>query len=247
MGLGGKVALVTGGTKGIGKATALRLAALGADVAVNYFKSRDAAHETVAQLKNHGVRAAAIRANVGNPEHLDRVFADVKEQFGRLDIFVSNAAAGSLKPALELTVEDWAKSMDINARALLLGAQRAAAQMASGGRIVALTSHGPHRVIPKYAAVGSSKAAIETLVRYLAAELAPRGITVNAVSAGIVDTESLRMFPDYDAMVAGARARTPGRVGTPEDVAPVVAWLCTDEAQWIQGQVIVADGGYSLH
>lgn len=242
-------ALITGGSRGIGRAVALRFADAGHDVAFCFLSNRTAAAETAAEIEKRGARALPIRVNVGNEEHVGRMFEKVRESFGALDLFVSNAATGVLKPAAELTSRDWDRSMDVNVKALLLGAQHAAPLMKGRrhGRIVALTSMGSRRVIPKYAAVGASKAAVEALVRYLAAELGPQGITVNAVSAGVVDTDSLRLFPNRDELLAAAAARTPsGRVQRADDVAGVVALLCSPDAGWITGETIVADGGYTL-
>ena len=243
----GKVALITGGTKGIGRATALALANRGCDVAVNYFKSRDAADRTVAELKALGVRAAAARGNVGREDHVERVFETVRKEFGRLDFLISNAASGPLKPALELGAQEFHDALDMSGRALLTLVQKALPMMPDGGRVVSLTSLGPRRYIQGYAAMASAKSVLEALTRYLAVELAPRGVRVNAVCAGFVDTESLRGFPNFAEMEREGVARTPlGRLATPGDIASVVAWLCSDESAWITGQVVVADGGYSL-
>ena len=246
--LDGKIALVTGGSRGIGRATALRLADAGAAVAFTWFTSRQQAEETEALLRAKTPDVLSIRANVGNEEHVERAFAAVRERFGALDIFVSNAASGVMKPAIELEAKDWARSMEVNALALLHGARRAAPLMAGrDARIIALTSAGSTRVIRDYVAVGASKAAIEAVVRYLAVELAPRGIIVNAVSAGVTDTNSLRFLTGWEEMLADAARRTPaGRAGTPEDAAAAVYLLTLPEARWIVGQTIVADGGYSL-
>ena len=246
--LDGKAALVTGGSRGIGRAIALRLADAGARVAFTWLSNRAAAEEAEATLRTRAPEVLSIRANVGNAEHLDKVFDQIRERFGALDVFVSNAASGVMKPAVEIDARDWARSMDVNALALLLGAARAAPLMAGrDARIVAISSAGATRVIRDYAAVGASKAALEAVVRYLGVEMAPRGITVNAVSAGITDTNSLRFIPGWEAMLAEATRRTPaGRAGTPEDIADIVYLLCRPEARWIVGQVLVADGGYSL-
>jgi len=243
----GQIALVTGGTKGIGRATALALAKRGCDVAVNYFKSRDAADRTVAELKALGARAVAARGNVGREDHVDRVLEVVRKEFGRLDVLVSNAASGPLKPAIELGAQEFHDALDMSGRALLALVQKALPMMPDGGRVVSLTSLGPRRYIQGYAAIASAKAVLEALTRYLAVELAPRRVRVNAVCAGFVDTESLRGFPNFAEMEREAASRTPlGRLAKPEDIASVVAWLCSHESAWITGQVVVADGGYSL-
>jgi enoyl-[acyl-carrier protein] reductase III len=249
--LEGKIALVTGGSRGIGRATAARLAAAGASVAFTWLTNRTGAEETEAILRARGganAKIVSIRANVGNEEHLDKAFAEVRDAFGALDIFVSNAASGIMKPALELGEKDWARSMDVNALALLRGAQRAAPLMAGrDARILAVTSSGSGHVIPDYAAVGASKAAMEAIVRYLAVELVPRGIIVNAVSAGVTETNSLRFLTGWEEMLRDTVKRTPaGRAGTPEDIADIVYLLSLAESRWIVGQTIVADGGYSL-
>jgi enoyl-[acyl-carrier protein] reductase III len=245
--LKGKKALVTGGTRGIGKAIALNLAGMGADVAINYFRSRDAAKAAVAEIESKGVRSIALRANMGNSEQIPAMFEEIKKEFGKLDILISNAALGHFGNVLEVNDKMWDVAMATNAKALLFCAQEAVKLMPEGGKIVALTSLGSHRYIPGYAAIGVSKAAIETLVRYLAFELAPRKINVNAVSGGFIDTDSLKIFPSYDEIIRESTARTPfGRVGTPEEVANVAAFLCTDKSSWVTGQVIIVDGGYTL-
>jgi enoyl-[acyl-carrier protein] reductase III len=245
--LRGKSALVTGGTRGIGKAIALALADMGADVAINFFRSRESAKAAVGEIESKGVKGIALRANIGNEEQIPGMFAELKSAFGKLDILVSNAALGHFGNVLDVNDKMWDIAMNTNAKALLFCAQEAAKMMPDGGKIVALTSLGSHRYIPGYAAIGVSKAAIETLVRYLAYELAPRKINVNAVSGGFIDTDSLKIFPSYEQIIRESTARTPfGRVGTPAEVANVAAFLCTAHASWVTGQVIIADGGYTL-
>lgn len=249
MSLEGKAALITGSSRGIGRAIALRLADEGVNIVVNFFRHRKAAEQTAAEIEAKGVKALVVKANVGDVEKIRAMFDQVRETFGGLDILVCNAASGVLRPALEQTLKSWEWTMNINARSVLFCAKEAVPMMEArgGGRIITITSMGSTRVFPAYSVVGVSKAAIEAITRYLAVELAPKGITVNAVSPGVVDTEALKFFPNREEILATARERTPaGRIATPEDVANVVAFLCSEEASMICGQTIVVDGGYSL-
>jgi enoyl-[acyl-carrier protein] reductase III len=249
MTLEGKVALVTGSARGIGRAIALELARRGADVFVHYLNNRDGAESVARQIESMGRQAFTLRAHLKHAEEIRALFQQVRERAGHLDILVNNAASGKLARASELNAKGWEWTMDINARAALLASQEAAALMAGrgGGRIVNLSSLGAERYIPDYVAVGASKAALQALTRYLAVELAPSGILVNTVSAGLVDTDAIKHFPGRDQMLANARSRVPmGRLGTPEDIARVVAFLCGEDSGWVCGQTIVADGGYSI-
>ncbi|MDQ3992414.1 MAG: SDR family oxidoreductase, partial [Actinomycetota bacterium] len=242
--LDGRVALVTGGGRGIGRAIAGNLAARGANLVVAYLRNRAAAEETCAAAEEHAVKALAVRANVGDERQLDALFDAVAETFGRLDVFVSNAATGVLKGLDELDARAWAWTMDANARAFFLGCKRAAPLMQDGGNVVALSSQGSSRVLPGYMVVGASKAALEAVARYLAVELGPRGIRVNVVSPGVVDTDALRHFPARDEMLATAGAKTPlGRLATPQDVAATIDFLTSERAAMITGQTLVVDGG----
>jgi len=246
--LSGQTALVTGGSRGIGRAIAVELARAGARVALNFLRNRSAADETAAAVRAVGPEPLLVRANVGEDEHLDRLFGEIKQAFGRLDLLVSNAAAGVLKPAADITSKHFDWTMSINARALLGLVQRAAPLMSGrNGRVVAVSSLGAVRALPYYTAVGASKAALESVVRHLALEYGRQGLRVNAVSPGVVETDALKHFPNREALVEFSRTHTPaGRLVTPEDVARVVLWLAGDHAEMIHGQTIVVDGGYSI-
>ena len=248
MPLDGRVILITGGTRGIGRAIALRLAReRPRQIVVAYCSNHAAARQTVAELEALGVPAASIPTEVSREELLAQLFEQVRERWGRLDVFVSNAARTAFTPTLDLSSRSWQRTLDINARAFLLGAQHAARLMEEGGRIIGLSSLGSRYYVPNYAALGVAKAAIETLARYLAVELAPRGINVNVVCGGFIDTDSTRMVPDHAHVVEQVVARTPaGRMGRPEDLAGIVAFLCSPDSDWIRGQTLIADGGFSL-
>ncbi|NOX80210.1 MAG: enoyl-[acyl-carrier-protein] reductase FabL [Deltaproteobacteria bacterium] len=243
----GKVALITGGSRGIGRAIALRLAEHGADVVINYVRHRRDAEETVAAIEGKGVRCMAVKANVAREEDVTRIFDEIRTVYDHLDILVSNAASGVLKPVMELTTRHWNWAMDINARALLTLTQNAVPMMAKGGRIMAVSSLGAARGVENYTVVGASKAALESLVRHLAVEFGPLGINVNTISAGVVDTDALKKFPNRNEIIDVSLKRTPlGRLTTPEDVANLALFLCSDLSTMIQGQVIVVDGGYAI-
>ena len=245
--LEGRRALVTGGSRGIGRAIAVRLAEAGCDVAINYLRNRAQAEETAAEVEARGARALLYKCNVANAEDLKGMFGAIEEAFGGLDILVSNAASGVIKPAMELTPRHWQWTMDINAAALLPLAQGGVPLMGDGGHIIAVSSLGARRAIPNYAAVGASKAALESLVRHLAIELAPRGVLVNAVSAGVVDTDALKHFPNRDQLLGESARRTPrGRLTEPADVADTVLFLVSPLASMMVGQTIIVDGGYSI-
>ncbi|MCC7114374.1 MAG: enoyl-[acyl-carrier-protein] reductase FabL [Burkholderiales bacterium] len=245
--LAGKVALVTGAARGIGRATALKLAQAGADVAINDYNSHDEAESLAAAVRALGRRAVTIQGSVGDADSVDELFAAYDAVFDRLDIVVSNAASGVLKPAMEMKLKHWRWCMEINAFALALIAQHAAPRMKDGGRIVAMSSLGAHRAIPNYGFVGASKAALEALVRSLAQELGPRGIRVNTVNAGVVDTDALGYFPNRDALIAEYAARTPaGPTLTPAQVADAIYLLCLPEAAMINGTTLFVDGGFAI-
>lgn len=244
-----KVALVTGSSRGIGKEIAIRLAKSGYNLVINYARNKSAALETARELEDLGSDVLVVKANVGKKEKIVELFAQIDEHFGRLDVFVNNAASGVLRPLMELEENHWDWTMDINSKALLFCAQEAARRMekTGGGKIVSLSSLGSIRYLENYTAVGVSKAALEALTRYLAVELAPRNIVVNAVSGGAVDTAALNHFPNRKELLDEAAKRTPaGRIVTPSDLANSVMFLLTDEASMIRGQTIIVDGGISL-
>jgi enoyl-[acyl-carrier protein] reductase III len=239
---GGSV-LVTGGTRGIGRTIALRLASEGAArVALGYMRNDAAAEAAAEEVRKAGAEPLLVRGNVAS----DKVIAELASH-GPYAVVVHNAATGVIKPALETEDKHWDWTLNANARALLSLARACAPDMESGSSIVAISSLGAQRVLENYVLVGTSKAALESVVRYLAVELAPRGIHVNAVSAGVVETEALDHFPNREAMLHSGKTRTPaGRLVEPNDIAGAVAFLCSPDAQMVCGQTLIVDGGYSL-
>lgn len=246
--LRGKRALVTGASRGIGRAIALSLADFKVDVAINFFRHRQPAQEVAREIEARGARALILKGNVADETHVVRMFQEIRDQWGGLEVLVSNAASGVLKPATDLTLHHLHWTMDINALALLPLVQNFLALPSEGEKVVvAVSSLGAVRAIPNYTAVGASKAALESMVRHLACELAGKGVRVNAVSAGTVDTDALKHFPNREQLLDESRRRTPaGRLITPQDVANAVVFLCTEFASMIHGQTIVVDGGYSI-
>jgi enoyl-[acyl-carrier protein] reductase III len=238
----GASVLVTGGSRGIGKAIALRFASLGAArIAIGYMRTDRAAEETASQLRALGAEPILVRGNVASQRVADEV-----GRLGPLDVLVHAAATGVIRPALETEDKHWDWTLSANSRALLSLARAAAPTMRSGSSIVALSSLGSTRVLENYALVGASKAALEALVRYLAVELAPRGVRVNAVSAGVVETGALEYFPNREAMLEMGRRNPVGRIVSPDDVAACVTFLCSPDAEMIRGQTLIVDGGWSL-
>jgi len=239
----GASVFVTGGSRGIGKAIAHRFADLGAArIGIGYMRNDKAAKETADELRSKGAEPVLVRGNISS----ERVIREVAE-LGPLRALVHNAATGVIRPALETEDKHWDWTMHANARALLSLTRAVAPQMPNGASIVGISSLGSTRVLEDYILVGTSKAALESLVRYLAVELAPRGIRVNAVSGGVVDTAALEHFPQREKMLEWSKKRTPaGRLVEPEDIANAVGFLCSPEADMIRGHVLVVDGGFSL-
>ncbi|PIQ27906.1 enoyl-[acyl-carrier-protein] reductase FabL [bacterium (Candidatus Blackallbacteria) CG17_big_fil_post_rev_8_21_14_2_50_48_46] len=246
--LNGKTALITGGTRGIGKAIALKLATEGVHLVLNYLRNKRAAEETALEIEAlSGQKPLLLKGNIGEPEKLAEMLKDLQAHTQVLDIVISNAASGVLRSAFELTPRHLAWTLDINALALLWLVQGVRPLLSRGAKIVAVSSLGSTRAFPNYAAVGASKAALESLVRHLSLELAPEGININTLSAGVVDTEALNHFPNREELLRHSQARTPaGRLVTPEEVADAALFLCSPLARMVHGHTLVVDGGYCI-
>ena len=250
-----KRVLITGSSRGIGRGIALKLAEQGARIAVHYWGNEAAAKETLAGVRKRGGDGIAVQADVLREEEIRRMFETVGSQFGGLDIFVSNARPelpSFYQAPMELTSEQWDASMNSQAKAFLLGAREAARLMGEGGRIIAITYAPGSRTggLQPWAGMGSAKAAMESLARYFAVALAKRGITVNTVSPGWTEDSVLNTLPPEGQDLIRNWHKggwTPmGRLGTPADVGNVVSLLCSEDAGWVTGQLIYADGGASL-
>src|SRR6266404_959901 len=255
MSLTGKHALITGSSRGIGRGIALQLAKRGVKVAIHYYQNETAANETLAQVREHGSTGFILQADVSHPDEITRIFERVRAEFGKLDIFVSNARPELpffFQAPMDMTLAQWDTAFNSQAKAFLIGARVAAGLMPDGGRILAITYGTGSRTggLQPWVAMGSAKAALESLVRYLAVSLARRGITVNAISPGWIEDSVLNSLPpETQDLIRNWHTRgwTPmRRLGTPADVGNVVALLCSEDASWITGQVIFADGGASL-
>ena len=245
-----KIALVTGASRGIGRATVYMLAGGGADIVVHYHRNQAMAEEVARAIRDRGRRAVAIGANLESPEEIARLFDLVAEQFGALDLFVANHAATAFKPTLDVKPHHIQRTFDLIVRSLVLCVQRAVPLMKGrGGAIVTIGGQGTVECLPNYAVLAAAKGALETWTRYLAYELAPEGITANCVSPGVIATDSARFyggdrFAEFDRLVSAYTPR--GRMGTPEEVASVIAFLCSPGARYVAGQTIVVDGGLGL-
>lgn len=244
----GKKALITGGTRGIGRAIAMKLASEGSDCALNFVKNEEAASRAISEVEELGVRAIPLEADISDPRALKKLFSELEQKWGSIDFFISNAVSGVLGPASRIGKFGWNRAVDTNSRAFLLATQQAIKLFPDkSGKVVAVSSIGSFTCLPGYAAVGASKAALQTLVKYFARELAPKGINVNAVAGGPVDTSALDYFPGKEDLLKTWKERTPvHRIAKPHEIASVVAFLLSPDASWIQGQTIVVDGGLTL-
>ena len=254
MSLNEKQALITGSSRGIGRGIALKLAERGAKVAIHYYQNEAAARDTLSKVRERGSDGFIVQADVSRPDDISRMFKRVQDEFGGLDIFVSNARSEVptfYQSPLEIGLEQWDMAMDSQGKAFLLGVREASRLMSDGGRIIALTYSVGSRTgsWQPWVAMGAAKAAVESLVRYFAVALARRGITVNALSPGFTEDSVLNSLPpEVQEMVRNWHKEwTPlGRLGTPADIGNIVAFMCSEEAGWITGQVIFTDGGASI-
>jgi NAD(P)-dependent dehydrogenase (short-subunit alcohol dehydrogenase family) len=245
-GFEGKIALITGASRGIGRRIAVCLAARGATPVINYRREEEAANAVVAEVERHGVGAVAIRADIESLDEIEAMFDQVRERFGRLDFFVANASASNFKPFMELKPHHLERTFNLNVRAFVVGTQRAVRLMHQGGRIVVLSSYGSPRTFPTYANLGTAKAAAEVWARYMAVELAPLGINVNALTPGIIESDSSAFFYNT-GLVAPLEKVVPRipkrRLGTVQEVADCVLFLLSPASEYVTGTTLVVDGG----
>lgn len=250
--LTGRVALVTGSSRGIGAACALRLAEAGADVVVNYLTSKEAAVQTAEQILSLGRRASVVRADISEEDDVASMMDFIGESYGQLDILVSNAASGGFRPLLASTTRHFTNTMNTNALALILLVQRALPLLEksrSRGKVIALSSHGADTALPWYGLIGGSKAALESIARHLTLEVGDRGVNVNVVRAGLVETDSTRRIPNAEQIFARRVEKTMmgGRMLTGGDIADAVLFLASPLSDLIQGETLVVDGGAAVH
>ena len=242
----GKTTLVTGASRGIGKAIALEFARRGSNIAFNYLRNHKAAADSKKEIEALGVKCVAVRAHLGDTDKIDEMFKNISTEFKTLNILINNAASGVQKRANELQPKHWDWAMNINARAPWICSIKASELMHEGGNIINITSEGSRTVLPYYLSVGTSKAALESLTKYLAVELAEKNINVNAISGGYIETGAFDSFPNKESMSEATTKTLSGRNMTAQDIANVAVFLCTDKADMIRGQILVVDGGVTL-
>ena len=252
--LSGTVALVTGGSRGIGRACALRLAEAGSDLVINYFVNRQAAMSVADEISDMGRRVLVVKGDVSEQDDVRSMMEAVKEHFGTLDILLSNAATGGFRPLLAATARNFEAAYNTNVLALLYLVQAALPlmQRKEGERrskVITLSSHGSDVALPFYGLIGSSKAALESLVRHLTLEIGDRGININVVKSGLVDTDSTRKLPGAEAIFEGRkdRAMMGQRMLCAADVADAVLFLSSPLSDLVQGEVLTVDGGAAIH
>ncbi len=251
--LTGRVALVTGASRGIGRACAVRLADAGADVVVNYLTTQSAATDVAQEILNKGRRVAVVKADVGEPDDVRSMMEFIDKSFGRLDIIVSNAATGGFRPLVSASVRNFESTMRTNVLSVIHLVQSGLKLLRKGpgrSKVIAISSHGSHLALPMYGMVGTSKAALESLMRHFALELGPQGVNVNVVKAGLVDTDSSRRLPGADMIFEATKkykSMTGDRMLTPEDVADAVLFLSSPMADMVQGETLTVDGGTGVH
>ena len=247
-----RVALVTGGSRGIGRACALRLAEAGADVVVNYVSSQQAAMDVAEQITRLGRKAFVVKADVSEQDDVQSLMDFIAEQVGQLDVLVSNAATGGFRPLLNSTERNFRATFGTNVLALLYLVQAAVPLLersAGRAKVIALSSHGSDTALPWYGLIGSSKAALESLVRHLTLEVGDRGVNVNVVKAGLVETDSTRVIPHADRIFAARKdkAMMGERMLTAQDVADAVLFLASPLSDLVQGETLTVDGGAAVH
>lgn len=247
---GPRVAVITGASRGIGRLLAERLGSEGTHVVINYKANADLAEESLAAVRAAGGDGITVQADIEQAEGIDELFANVDEIYDHVDLFVANAAAAAFKPVKELKLHHLDRTYAMNVRSFVLGAQRAAERMKTGGRILYMSSYGSIRAFPTYAALGAAKAMGEQYVRYMAAEYGPRGITVNAVNGGLIDTDSLDFFynkvPGMAPMESVIEKLPLRRPAQPDDMSNAAHFLLSDQAGYITGHVLNVDGGLTV-
>ncbi|MFX4302285.1 SDR family oxidoreductase [Alicyclobacillus tolerans] len=239
-----KVAIVTGSSKGIGRSIAMQLASAGTKVVINYLTNRVVAERVVEEIEQTGGEAIAIRANVGKVAEVESLFKETIVHFGRVDVLVNNAGIMLTKPFLEITEDEYDRQMDVNVKGTFFAAQQAARHMREGGRIINFSTSVTRQMFPTYSAYAATKGAVEQITRQLAKELGPKGITINAIAPGPVNTDLFTEGKTQEQIAAVGKANAFGRIGEPKDIADVVLFLASEASQWVTGQTIFVNGGF---